>query len=391
MRPCINFSGRSHKYTKEEIDIVTEAMQNADPLTQGKYRDDFENKFKEYVGVDYAFSCCNATGALEMTAQLCCLKPGDEVIAPSHTFTSSVYPFVKRGVDIVWADIDLQTRVLTAENIEKKITSKTKAVIVAHLYGFVADMPEIMALAEKYGILVVEDAAQSLGTEIYGQKSGSFGDFGIFSFHSHKNITTLGEGGMLCVKNEKYAKIIPMIRHNGHCDFNFNRADYWKPAMGNLDIPVLNGINLMPGNYCLGEIECALGMKLLDRIDSINVEKRNRALYFIDSLSAFPELEFHRVDNRRHNYHLLAARVTNGKRDELIKFLFDIKHIQCVVQYYPLDRYSFYKKLGFGNSDCPNADEFFDNMISFPFHHWMDDDDFEYMLASTAEALEEIV
>ena len=144
----------------------------------------------------------------------------------------------------------------------------------------------------------------------------------------------------------------------------------------------------MPNNFCMGEVECALGAKLLDRLDRMNLEKRTRALYFMDALRRYDSLEFHRVETDRHNYHLLAARVTNGRRDEMMSFMAYEKKIQCVVQYYPLNRYPLYRKLGFGEAACPNADTFFDNMISFPFHHWMPDDDFEYLLESTKETLE---
>ena len=384
----INFSGKSHDYTEDEIAIVVQAMKDADPYTQGRYLKKFEQEFCEYIGSSHAFAVCNATAALEITAQLCQFEKGDEVIIPSHTFTSSAYPFAKKGAKIVWADMDLQTRVVTAETIEEKITPFTKAIVVVHLYGYTADMPEIMELASKYNLFVIEDAAQSLGTDVEGKKSGTFGDFGVFSLHSHKNITTLGEGGILAVKDDRIAKLIPMLRHNGHCLFPFEREDYWIPAMGNVDIPELNGKALFPNNYCIGEVECALGSKLLERIDRINEEKRRRALYFIDSLKKYPELEFHRVETTRHNYHLLAARVLDDNRDKLMKKMAYEKGVQCVVQYYPLNRYPFYQKLGFGNAGCPNTDLFFDNMVSFPFHHWMDDDDFEYMLNATRETLE---
>jgi dTDP-4-amino-4,6-dideoxygalactose transaminase len=386
----IKWSGKAHDYTDEEIDTVVEAMKKSDPYTQGAYLKKFEERFMGYIGADHAFACSNATCALEMAAQLCQFEPDDEVIIPSHTFTSSAYPFAKKGASIVWADIDLKTRVITPETIEKCIGPKTRAVVVVHLYGYVADMPTIMELARERNLLVIEDAAQSMGTELDGTKSGAFADLGVFSLHSHKNITTLGEGGVLVVKDPSIAKIIPMLRHNGHCSFPSDREYYWIPAMGNVDSPELNGRTLFPNNYCLGEVECALGSKLLDRIDSINQEKRTRALYFIDALSDYEALEFHREDSLRHNYHLLAARVTNGKRDQIMKALVYEKGIQCVVQYYPLNRSPLYHKLGFGSADCPNTDLFFDNMISFPFHHWLSDSDFEYMLNSTREVLEEL-
>ena len=185
------------------------------------------------------------------------------------------------------------------------------------------------------------------------------------------------------------AEIVPMLRHNGHCGFNYERENYWIPAMGNVDLSELNGKPLWPNNYCLGEVECALGIKLLDRIDQINKEKRERAMYFIDALSDFPELEFHREDSERHNYHLLVARILNGKRDAFINKMSD-EGVQCVVQYYPLNRYDFYKKIGYGEADCPNTDQFFDNMVSFPFHHMMTNDDLEVVINSTKRTLKEI-
>jgi len=387
MKYKIPFSGRAHQFSKDEIDSVILTMNEADPLTQGKYRDEFEKKFSEYINSKYCYTCCNATAALEMTAQLCRFKQGHEIIAPSHTFTASVYPFIKKGAKVVWADIDLQTRVVTPETILDKITPKTTAIIVVHLYGYMADMPAINEVAQKHNLIVIEDAAQSMGTNIHGQYSGTFGDFGVYSFHSHKNISTLGEGGMLHVKDNNIAKIIPMLHHNGHCAFDFSRDDYWIPAMGNVDFPLLDGEKLWPNNYCLGEVECALGIKLLDRIDIINSEKRARALFFIDELKDFHELEFHRVESSKHNYHLLAARMSNGKRNEFIRKMALEKSIQCVVQYYPLNRYPLYQKCGLGEADCPNADNFFDNMVSFPFHHHLSDDDFKYMLESSKDVL----
>ena len=185
---------------------------------------------------------------------------------------------------------------------------------------------------------------------------------------------------------------MPGLRHNGHCAYDFERPDYWKPAMGNVDVPTIDGEMLMPSNYSLGEVECALGAKMLERIDTINDEKRCRAMRFIDGLSDWPELEFHRVPTRRHNYHLLAARMTSGteKRDAFMRAMYEKKGVKCVVQYIPLDRYDFYKRLGYGKADCPNADTFFDTMISFPFQHWMPEDQFQYMLGAARSVMESL-
>ena len=365
----IPFNGRAHAYTADELEIIIEAASNAVPLTQGRHRDEFEAAFRAYVGVEHAYAVCNAASALELAAQLCCFKPGDEVIIPSHTFTASAYPFIKKGAQLVWADIDPALRVVSAETIRICLTERSRAIVVPHLYGYGADMPGIMRIAEERNLIVIEDAAQALGAIIDGKRAGTFGDFGVFSFHSHKNITTLGEGGILAVKDPQVAAIVPMLRHNAHCAFPEPQEDYWLPAMGNVDLPMLNGNVLMPNNYCMGEVECALGAKLLERIDQINVEKRARALKFIYHLADSPQLQFHREESGRHNYHLLVAKVSGGLRNEFIRRMARDQGVQCVAQYYPLNRYPFYQKLGFGEANCPNADEFFDNMVSFPFHH----------------------
>lgn len=390
----INFSGRSIRYTEEEIALVAEVMRNAEPLTQGKYLQEFEKAFAAYQGVEEGscFAVMNGASALELSAQLCCFKEGDEVVMPSHTFTASAYPYLKKGARLRWCDVDLGTHVVTAETIAKAMTEKTKAVVVVHLYGYVAAMDEIAALCKERGVLLIEDAAQCIGAEYKGQKAGTFGDMATFSFHSHKNLTTLGEGGMIWVKDKKFQEILPMLRHNGHCAYNYERPDYWKPAMGNVDIPMLDGMMLQPNNYSLGEVECALGTKLLERIDAINDAKRKRALAFIDALADFPELEFLREETRRHNYHLLVGRMTTGteKRDAFMRAMYEEKGIKCVVQYIPLNRYDYYIRQGLGEASCPNGDLFYDTMVSFPFQAWMSDEDFEYMLASTREVLAKI-
>ena len=169
-------------------------------------------------------------------------------------------------------------------------------------------------------IFLIEDVAQAIGTKIKDKMSGSYGDFSIFSFHSHKNITTLGEGGMLVVGDKNLATEIPKLRHNGHCDFNYTREEFWKPAMGNLDVTYVDDDLLLPNNFCITETQCALGTSLLDRLMEINKKKRQRALYFIDELKDFDILKFHRVETEQHNYHLLAAYFKETSLRQILSF-----------------------------------------------------------------------
>ncbi|ULH30129.1 DegT/DnrJ/EryC1/StrS family aminotransferase [Leptospira weilii] len=388
----IKWSGRSIDYTQEEIDTVVKVMRTADPQTQGKYLQQFENDFSNYLDGQSCFGVTNATHALELIADLTGLKSGDEVIIPGHTYCASAIPFGRTGATLVWADIDPETFLISFESIQKLVTNKTKAIVVVHLYGMVIpDISEIAKFAKSKNILLIEDCAQSLGAVLNGKSCGTFGDFAAFSFHGQKNITTMGEGGILTLKNVSLAGKVPGLRHNGHAPF-LNKTDYWKPAMSNVDLD-LDGI--WPHNFSLTEAQAALGSVLLKRIALLTEERRKRAQKFINSFNEFEELSFQKQnDSKAHSYHLLVAKykaVKNGKsRDDLISILSKKYKIQVIVQYYPLYRYDLFKKMGYAKAVCPASDDFFDNMISFPFHIWMNENDFDYMIASIKQALIEL-
>lgn len=388
----ISWSGRSVEYTEAEISAVVNVMKTADPLTQGKYLKEFECKFAEYLGVKNCFAVSSATAALELAAILSGLKKGDEIIIPGHTFCATAIPFARTGAKIVWADVDSNTRVVSSGTLEKCITEKTKVIVVVHLYGLMANMPDIMELAKKHNILVVEDCAQAIGAEIGGKKAGSFGDFACFSFHCQKSLNTLGEGGMLTVKSDELAKMVPGLRHNGVRPYLDGREKFWIPAMSDVDFDI---DNFWPYNFCINEVQCALGIEILKTIDLQNQKRIERAQKFIGAMKDYPELAFQKVENEKsHVYHLLSAkydgRKSGKKRDDLIEWMVQKYKIKTIVQYNPLYRYPMFKKAGFGCADCPNTDDFFDNMISFPFHLWMPDSDFEYMINSTKKAIEEL-
>ena len=385
----VPWSGRGTTYTEDEIAAVVEAMRNADPQTQGRYQAAFEAKFGAYVGSPHAFALTSCTAALELAALLCRLGPGDEVIIPAHTFAASAIPFGRTGAKLVWADIDPDTRVVTAETLARCITPKTKAMVVVHLYGLVCDMDPIMALARQNGVLVVEDVAQAVGARYKGRMAGSIGDFGCYSFHTHKNMTTLGEGGVLTVADPALAKLVPGLRHNGMRAFEGERPRYWVPAMSNVDFDI---DGLWPYNFCIGEPQCALGAKLLDRLDQMNQERQDRAQRFIAALADFPELVFQKQpEGCGHVWHLMAARYDgqayDKTRDDLIEALSFGQGVRTVVQYYPLYRYPMFQKAGFSEANCPETDRFFDNMISLPFQHWMPEDQFQTMIDAVRKAL----
>jgi len=391
MKFRIDWSGRSHSYSDKEIETVVQIMESSDTLTQGQHLQNFEAKIKNFIGVNHAFGLTSAASALELIALMCDIKKGEEVIIPSHTYCASAIPFGRVGAKIVWADIDPNTFVISPDDIIKKITEKTKVLVVVHLYGLACEMDKISKICSEKNIILVEDCAQAFGAKFKNKRLGSYGDFACFSFHSQKNITTLGEGGCLVVKSKEKAKLVPGLRHNGHAPYP-SREFYWKPAMGNVDLDIPG---IWPYNFSMTEVQAALGESLIDRVDILNNFRRDRAKVFIDAMSEFPELVFQQTPHKEHNsYHLLPAFYNGTKyrtnNDDFINIMAKTYSIKCIVQYYPLNRYPLFVKMGFGEANCPNADHFFDNMISFPFHHWMEDKEFQYLIQSTKSALNEL-
>lgn len=274
-------------------------------------------------------------------------------------------------------------------DIESKITEKTKVIVAVHLYGVPAAMDKIMDLARANNILVVEDCAQAPGAEYKGKKVGTWGDFGCFSFHGQKNITTLGEGGMIVTNNDDFANKILGLRKIGARPFE-NQEKYWKPAMSNI-IEAIPGE--FPENYALGEIQAFAGNLILKRIDDINERRANYYNRFKDELKDYSELKFQKVPTEaKSSYHLLPARFVSdyAHRDDLIDMLFTEYGIKTVVQYYPLDRYELFMNNGYAPNTCRKSDEFFDNMISFPFMSDMEDSMIDYMINSIKECINKL-
>ncbi len=389
----VPFPGRMYAYTDEEISAVTEVMQESSAgLTQGPRMRKFEVDFKEYTEANHVFAVDNATNALRLAAILCELTPEDEVIIPAYTFCASAIPFGKTGAKIIWSDIDERRRVVDPKDIERKITSKTKAVVVVHLLGMPVDMEAVMELAEKHNLRVIEDCAQAPGASINGKQVGTFGDFGCFSFHGAKNMTTLGEGGMLTVRSDKDAALIPGIRHNGCRGFEGERERYWIPAMSNVDIDI-SGV--WPSNFCIGEPQCAIGSMLLKRLDKINDTLICQGKKIIKALADTPEISFHEIpDGCKMIFHQFVMHFDGsafGKnRNDLMNLLVDKHKIRAIVQYYPLYRYPLFQKLGAGEHDCPVLEKWWDNSLSFPWWCGMPDETLDYLVNSLKASIKEL-
>ncbi len=388
----ISIPARQRPYTEEEISAVVHVMRDCPTQTQGPMMLQFQQDFAAYTGANHAFAVANATHALSLAATLCGVGPGDEVIIPAYTFCASAIPFGKAGAKIVWGDINPDTWTIDPEDIRRKITPKTKAIVCVHLLGMPCDMPAIMAIAREHGLRVVEDCAQALDARINGQHVGSFGDFGCFSFHGAKTMTTLGEGGMLTVKSDADARLTPGIRHNGCCGFDFPRDRYWLPAMSNVDVDI---DGFWPNNFCIGEAQCALGSVQLKTLagysDTIIAQNdKLRAL-----LADVPEISFNKIPagyrHVRHQYVQHFDGSAFGKnRDDLMDLLTTKYGIRSIVQYYPLYRYPLFQKLGAGAFDCPVLESWWDNTFSVPMWIGMTDEELEIIAGSIKSAIADL-
>jgi dTDP-4-amino-4,6-dideoxygalactose transaminase len=388
----VNFPARIRPHSDEEIKTVVDVMRNEEVQTQGHYLRQFEADFKAYSGAEHAFAVDNCTNALRLAAILCHLGPGDEVIIPAYTFCATAIPFGETGAQIVWADIDSQTWTVDPRDIEQKITDRTKAIVVVHILGMPVDMPAVVKIAREHGLRVVEDCAQAPGAAIDGKQVGTFGDFGCFSFHGAKNMTTLGEGGMLTVRSAEDAALVPGLRHNGCRSYPASRERYWVPAMSDVDVDI-DGV--WPQNFSIGEAQCALGSIELRTIDETNDALIAQAMRLRSALAEVPELTFSVIpEGYRHVHHTFVMHFDGSafgaRRDDLLEILVNVYRIRAIVQYYPLYRYPLFQKLGAGDQDCPVLEAWWNDSFSLPWWSGIPDDTMEYVVCSVKAAISQL-
>lgn len=235
----------------------------------GKLGLEFEKKWAEYNNVKFAISTTNGTSALHTALGALGIGPGDEVITVPYTFIATSFSVLQIGAIPVFVDVKREDHCIDPKEIEKKITSRTKAIIPVHLYGNVCDMDEIMDIAKRNNLYVIEDSAQAHGAEYKGRKVGSIGDVGAFSFCQNKTFTTGGEGGAVITNNEEIAWEARSFRDHGY--------DV-KKRMSLLEMEqALPYIHRRIGfNYRMTEIQSAIGIKALEKLDSWNLPQRRR-------------------------------------------------------------------------------------------------------------------
>ncbi len=281
----------------------------------GKKGMEFEKRFAEWQGSKYAISVATGTAALHVGLTALGIGPGDEVIVPSYTFIASSFSVVQAGAIPRFADVNIDDHCISVESAEKLVNERTKAIMVVHLYGNVCDMDKINAFAKKHNLFVIEDNAQAYGGSYKGVKTGALGDIAACSFCQNKTFTTGGEGGMVTTDNEELAWISRSFRDHGY--------DV-KQRLSLLELeqklPYIH--NMVGWNYRMTEMQSAIGLAELDRIDDWNMPTRRRnALTIIDAIKDLPQVLYKPIDTkeRKNGWYTMA-------------FSLDIENMTCNIQ-----------------------------------------------------------
>lgn len=357
--------------TSLEEKYVLDSLRTGKLCGDNKYTKLVSKKFQEKFGIR-GLLVTSCSTALDMSAILSDLKEGDEVIVPSYTFVSTVNAFILRGAKPIFVDIDPKTMNIDADKIEEKITDKTKAIYPVHYAGVACDMDKIMNIAKKYNLLVIEDAAQAVGSYYKGKLLGTIGDYGCYSFHETKNIV-MGEGGLLIVKNDDKFQLAEMVREKGT-----NRKQF-------LDGFVDKYTWQVPGSSFLpSDILAALLYAQLERFEEIQGKrleiwnKYNKALekYEKQNLINRPYIPNYATNNAHMYYIILKDEDTRAK---LIKY-FKQNEIEAPFHYIPLHLSSMGEKYGYKLGDLPNTEEYSKRLLRLPLHANLSDKDVDKII-----------
>ena len=292
--------------TQKEIDYVNDAVKNGWNEHWGDYIQKFEKSFAEYIGVKHAMATSSCTGALHLALAALGIGNGDEVIVPDISWiaTASVVRYV--GADPVFADILNDSWCIDPISLEKRITSKTKAIIPVHLYGQPANMREVVRIAKKYGLKVVEDAAPSIGAEFEGQRTGSFGDIAGFSFQGAKLMVT-GEGGMLVTNSTELYESVKHFSEHGRSSSGFDITD-------------------IGFKYKMSNIQAALGLAQLERVDELIEKKIQLYTWYCEGLKGIEGISMNKLNTKNEkSIYWMSSIVLNNDfgitRDQIIEQL----------------------------------------------------------------------
>ncbi len=353
-------------------------------LTKGPKTIEFEKQFAEYVGAKYAIAVNSCTAALHLSLVAAGIGPGDEVITTPMTFVASANVIIHVGATPVFADIDPVTMNLDPANIEAKITSRTKAIIPVHIAGHPVQLDEILAIAKKHKLFVLEDAAHAVYTQYKGQMIGSIGNATAFSFYATKNLVT-GEGGMVTTNDEELANKIRILSTHGMSRNAWNRYT----AAGSWYYEVL-----YPGyKDNMTDIQAALGITQLHKLERLQGLRQDIARRYNEAFGPMPELEIPvEQEYARHAWHLYIIKLNLDKLTiDRSRFIEELKEekIGTSVHFIPVHFQPYYRETyGYKPGDFPLAEATFERIISLPLYPKMSAQDAEDVIAAVARVVE---
>lgn len=348
---------------EEEKEAINEVLSSGF-IAQGKKVEEFEREFANYINVDHAIAVANGTIALDVALKAVGIGSGDEVIVPDFTFISTANSILFQGAKPVFADVDDRTFTINPADVLKKITGRTKAIIGVHLFGHPFDMKAVKEITEEHNLILIEDCAQAHGAEYEGRKVGSFGEISCFSFYATKNMTT-GEGGMIVTNSDEIAKACRLLRNHGESQ------KYYHTILGY--------------NYRMTEIQAAIGLVQLKKLDGFNERRIYNAEYFNGHINVRGLKLPCKRKGVKHVYHQYAVTMNDDfplSRDEFMQYLKN-KGIGCAIHYpLPIHEQPLYKRLGYTdeNVQCPVATELSKKILSLPIHPALTEKDLIYIV-----------
>lgn len=357
---------------EEELNLIREVL-NSGWLAHGPKTKEFEEQFAKYIGVKKASSVNSCTSALQLAILANKLK--GEIIVPSFTFVASANAIVTSGCKPVFVDIDYKTCNIKPDDIRKKITENTTAIMPVHFAGQSCNMEEIMEIAEKHNLMVIEDSAECIGGTFNNKKTGSFG-IGCFSFYPTKNITT-GEGGMITTNDEELVEKIAALKAHGILTSTFEREKKQKPW--------LRAATYAGYNFRLCDILSAIGIIQLKKLDRMNELRRKHAAYLNQELKNVEGIDIpYESEKCKHVYQMYTIKLKNYKKRDLFVMKLREKGAEASVHFDPpVHMQPFYK----GNYNLPITEEVTKSIVTLPMYPSITNQQLDYIIKEVKEAI----
>ena len=349
--------------TELEVEYATDAARNGWGERCYDYINRFDDLFKQHLGVKYAIATSSCTGALHMGMAALGIGPGDEVILADTNWIATAAPIVHLGAKPVFVDILSESWCIDPERVEAAITSKTKAIVAVHLYGNLCDMDQLLAIGKKYEIPIIEDAAEAIGSIYHGQRAGSMGVFGSFSFHGTKTMTT-GEGGMFITNNADLYELVLTLSNHGRA--RNQSKQFWPDMLG--------------FKYKMSNIQAAIGCAQVERIEVLIARKREVLKFYRQHLESIDgikmNLEFDGIVNGGWMPTVVFDKELNVNCHQLLNE-FSEKKIDARVFFYPLSSLPMFenKPENINSWDIPSR------AINLPSYHDITQGDMERVIS----------